>query len=126
MVRSPVRFVPCKDRKAVTAGLKAIYLAPSAESAAEALDELAGVRDTKYPMIAKSWRNRWNEVMPFFDGQGLPLLGILTDRGSEYCGKRERHEYEPYLDIENIEHTKTKGRHPQTNGTSERKADRLR
>jgi transposase-like protein len=66
MVRNSVRFVPYKDRKAVIAGLKAIYLAPSAELAAEALDGFAAVWDTKYPMIAKSWRNRRNEVIPFF------------------------------------------------------------
>jgi transposase-like protein len=58
-VRNPVRFVPYKYRKAVTAGLKKIYLSPS-------LEEFAGFWDTKYPMIAKSWRNRWNEVIPFF------------------------------------------------------------
>jgi transposase-like protein len=69
MVRSSVRFVPYKDRKAVSAGLKKIkkiYLSPSAELAAEALDEFAGVWDTKYPMISKSGRNRWNEIIPFF------------------------------------------------------------
>jgi transposase-like protein len=66
MVRGSVRFVPYKDRKAVTEGLKKIYLSPSAELAAEALEEFAGDWDAKYPMIAKSWRKRWNEVIPFF------------------------------------------------------------
>ncbi|MDR0601074.1 MAG: transposase, partial [Treponema sp.] len=47
-------------------GLKAVYLAPSAELAAEAPDEFASVWDTKYPMIAKSWRSHRNEVIPFF------------------------------------------------------------
>jgi transposase-like protein len=65
-VRNPVRFVPYKDRKAVSAGLKKIYLSPLAELASVALEEFAGVWDTKYPMISKSWRNRWNEVIPFF------------------------------------------------------------
>ena len=66
MVRNSVRFVPYKDRKAVTAGLKTVYLAASAEAASEALDAFALVWDKKYPMICKSWRNRWNEVIPFF------------------------------------------------------------
>jgi transposase-like protein len=66
MVRNSVRFVPYKDRKAVTAGLKKIYLSPSAELAAAALDEFAEVWNTKYPIISRSWRNRWNEVIPFF------------------------------------------------------------
>jgi transposase-like protein len=59
MVRTPVRFVPYKDHKAVTAGLKKIYPASSAGLAAFALEEFAGVWDAKYPMISKSWRNRW-------------------------------------------------------------------
>ncbi|MDR2303004.1 MAG: transposase [Treponema sp.] len=66
MVRSSVRFVPYKDRKAVTAGLKKIYLSPSAELASVALEEFAEVWDTTYPMISKSWRSRWNEIIPFF------------------------------------------------------------
>ena len=44
----------------------------------------------------------------------------MTDRGSEYCGNREHHEYELYLDLESIEHTRTKTRSPQTNGICER------
>jgi transposase-like protein len=65
MVRNSVKYVPFKDRKAVTGALKKIYLAPSAELAEAALDEFAAAWDAKYPMIAKSWRNRWNEVIPF-------------------------------------------------------------
>jgi transposase InsO family protein len=59
-------------------------------------------------------------VLPFFEEQGIPLLRILTDRGTEYCGKPEYHEYELYLQIEGIDHSKTKARSPQTNGICER------
>ena len=45
---------------------------------------------------------------------------MVTDRGTEYCGKPEHHEYELYLAIENIDHTRTKARSPQTNGICER------
>jgi hypothetical protein len=45
---------------------------------------------------------------------------VLTDRGTEYCGKRETHEYELYLAVEDIDHSRTKARHPQTNGICER------
>lgn len=61
-----------------------------------------------------------DKVLPFFVSQGLPMLRILTDRGSEYCGKVENHDYELYLVINDIEHTKTKVKHPQTNGICER------
>jgi transposase InsO family protein len=61
-----------------------------------------------------------DRVLPFFDEQQIPLLRILTDRGTEFNGKRENHEYELYLQIEGIEHSRTKVRHPQTNGICER------
>ena len=61
-----------------------------------------------------------DRVLPFFEEHGVPLLRILTDRGSEYCGNREHHEFELYLDLENIEHTRTKAKSPQTNGICER------
>jgi transposase InsO family protein len=61
-----------------------------------------------------------DKVVPFFEEQKIPLLRVLTDRGTEFCGKREYHEYELYLTIESIEHTKTKVRSPQSNGICER------
>jgi transposase InsO family protein len=61
-----------------------------------------------------------NQVVPFFEEHEVPLSRILTDRGTEYCGSPDRHEYELYLTIENIEHTRTKGKSPQTNGIVER------
>ncbi len=61
-----------------------------------------------------------DRVIPFFDGQGVNLLRILTDRGTEYCGKLENHSYQLYLAMEDIDHSKTKANHPQTNGICER------
>ena len=61
-----------------------------------------------------------DRVLPFFEEQQIPLLRILTDRGTEYKGKLEHHEYELYLHIEGIEHSKTQVRHPQSNGICER------
>lgn len=61
-----------------------------------------------------------DRVIPWYEEHGVTLLRILTDRGTEYCGNRETHPYELYLDIEDIDHTKTKVKHPQTNGICER------
>lgn len=61
-----------------------------------------------------------DRVLPFFDENQIPLLRILTDRGSEYKGRPEHHQYELYLQIENIDHSKTQVRHPQSNGICER------
>lgn len=72
----------------------------------------------KTPITAADLLN--DKVLPFFEQHGLPMLRILTDRGSEYCGKAEQHDYQLYLAINDIEHTRTKVRHPQTNGICER------
>ena len=73
---------------------------------------------TKTPITSADLLN--DRVLPCFESRGLPLLRVLTDRGTEYCGKAERHDYELYLAVNDIEHTKTKARSPQTNGICER------
>jgi transposase InsO family protein len=72
----------------------------------------------KTPITAADLLN--DRVVPFFDEHGLRLLRMLTDRGTEYCGNPEQHPYELYLAVEDIEHTRTKVKHPQTNGICER------
>ena len=74
--------------------------------------------DRKHAITAADMLN--DRVLPFYEEHGVALLRILTDRGSEYCGNREHHEYALYLDVENIEHTRTKTKSPQTNGICER------
>jgi len=61
-----------------------------------------------------------DRVIPFFEEQEIPLLRILTDRGSEYNGTPETHQYQLMLGLENIDHSRTKAKHPQTNGICER------
>jgi len=61
-----------------------------------------------------------DKVLPFFEVHALPMLRILTDRGTEYCGRADKHNYQLYLAINDIDHTKTKVKSPQTNGTCER------
>ena len=78
----------------------------------------AKVYDRKNALVAADVLN--DKVIPWFEEEDVRILRLLTDRGTEYCGAREHHEYELYLTIENIEHTKTKARHPQTNGICER------
>lgn len=73
---------------------------------------------TKTPITAADMLN--DRVLPFFAEHDIPVLRILTDRGTEYCGKLEQHDYELYLAMMEIEHTKTKAASPQTNGICER------
>jgi transposase InsO family protein/molybdenum-dependent DNA-binding transcriptional regulator ModE len=61
-----------------------------------------------------------DRVLPFFDQRNLRVLRTLTDRGTEYNGIRETHPYQLYLYLNEIEHSRTKARHPQTNGITER------
>lgn len=78
----------------------------------------AKLYDRKTPLTAADLLN--DRVLPFFEEAGIPLSRVLTDRGTEYCGAPERHEYELYLAVENIDHTRTKTKSPQTNGICER------
>ena len=78
----------------------------------------AKLYDRKTALVAADLLN--DRVIPFFDEHGIPLSRVLTDRGTEYCGAPERHEYELYLAVENIDHTRTKVKSPQTNGIVER------
>lgn len=74
--------------------------------------------DRKNALVAADMLN--DRVLSFFEEQQVRLLRVLTDRGSEYCGNLEHHEYELFLALEDIDHSKTKARPPQTNGICER------
>lgn len=73
---------------------------------------------TKTPITSADLLN--DRVLPLFESYGMTILRMLTDRGTEFCGKLEQHDYELYLGLNNIEHTKTKAYSPQTNGICER------
>jgi len=72
----------------------------------------------KTPITAADLLNE--KVLPYYEQHELPVLRILTDRGTEYCGKPQSHDYQLYLALNDIDHTRTKARHPQTNGIVER------
>jgi transposase InsO family protein len=78
----------------------------------------AKLYDRKNALVAADLLN--DRVLPFYEENSVPLLRVLTDRGTEFCGHREHHEYQLYLAVEDIDHTRTKARHPQTNGICER------
>ena len=68
----------------------------------------------KTPLTAADILN--DRVIPLFDGHGVRIDRVLTDRGTEFCGAHDRHEHELYLAVEDIDHTRTKVKSPQTNG----------
>jgi transposase InsO family protein len=78
----------------------------------------AKLYDRKTPLTAADLLN--DRVLPFYDQHEVKLSRVLTDRGTEYCGNPERHEYELYLAVEDVDHSRTKTKNPQTNGIVER------
>jgi hypothetical protein len=72
----------------------------------------AKLHDRKNALVAADLLN--DRVLTFLEEHEIPLLRVLTDRGTEYCGQREHHEYELYLIVKNIDPSRTKARHPQT------------
>jgi transposase-like protein len=66
-IRSSLRRVPWRDRKAVAADLRQIYSAPTLAAAEQELERFAATWDERYAMISLSWRRDWNELTTFFD-----------------------------------------------------------
>ena len=67
LIRNSLDFASWKDRRQVAAALKEVYRAPTAEAAAQALEDFdAGPWGRKHPPIAALWRRVWEQVIPFF------------------------------------------------------------
>jgi len=78
----------------------------------------AKLYDRKNALVAADMLN--DRVLPFYEENDVRLLRVLTDRGTEYCGNRESHEYQLYLAVEDIDHSRTRAKSPQSNGICER------
>jgi transposase-like protein len=77
LLRHSLRFATWKERKPLAAALKAIYQAPSAAAAEQALDAFAASPwGQQYPPIAAAWRRQWAQVIPFF-AYPLPIRRVL-------------------------------------------------
>jgi transposase InsO family protein len=87
------------------------------------IDSYSRVTDAKLytDKTATTYADMLNDrVLPWYKEQAIPILRILTDRGTEYKGNIEHHAFELFLSIEGMEHTVTKAYSPQTNGICER------
>lgn len=73
---------------------------------------------SKMPVTAVHLLN--NDILPFYEQHNSKPEAVLSDNGREFCGRQDRHPYELFLQIEEIEHRKTKIRRPQSNGFLER------
>jgi transposase InsO family protein len=73
---------------------------------------------SKLPLTAVQTLN--NDVLPYFEERGIRIRTVLSDNGREFCGRPDRHPYELFLQLEDIEHRTTQVRRPQSNGFIER------
>lgn len=91
MVRNSLRFVSWKDYKAVTTGLKVIYQATTEENALSALDEFEKNWLNKYPKIAASWRNHWDNIRSIFSYPEDIRRAVYTTNAIESLNSVIRH-----------------------------------
>ena len=73
---------------------------------------------SKLPVTAVHTLN--NDVLPTFEQHDARIEVVLSDNGREFCGRPDKHPYELFLQLEEIEHRTTKVRRPQSNGIIER------
>lgn len=66
MIRNSLKFVSYKDRKQIAGELKEVYHSSTAEAAEQALEIFSSKWDSRYPTISQSWRNNWENIIPFF------------------------------------------------------------
>ena len=73
---------------------------------------------SKMPVTAVHMMN--NDILPYYESHGVKPEVVLSDNGREFCGKKDRHPFELFLQLEQIEHRTTRVRRPQSNGFLER------
>jgi putative transposase len=89
-IRNSMRFVAYQDRRRVAAELNPVYRAVNAEAAADALQAFDDTWGEKYPMIAQSWRERWDYIVPFLSLPGDLRRAVYTTNSIENLNRQIR------------------------------------
>ena len=89
-IRNSMRFVTYQDRKQVAAALKPVYRAVNADAAADALRAFDERWGEKYPMIAESWRARWEHIVPFLSLPADLRRAVYTTNSIENLNRQIR------------------------------------
>jgi putative transposase len=89
-IRASMRYVTYQDRKRVAADLKPVYRAVNAEAAADALEAFDDTWGQKYPMIAESWRARWEHIIPFLSLPADLRRAVYTTNSIENLNRQIR------------------------------------
>jgi putative transposase len=89
-IRNSMRFVTYQDRKQVAAALKPVYRAVNADAAADALRAFDDRWGEKYPMIAASWRARWDHIVAFLSLPADLRRAVYTTNSIENLNRQIR------------------------------------
>jgi putative transposase len=89
-IRSSMRYVAYQDRKKVAADLRPVYTAPNADAAEDALEAFDAKWGEKYPMIAESWRARWEYIIPFLSLPADLRKAVYTTNSIEGLNRQIR------------------------------------
>ena len=65
LIRSSLRYVTWKERKALCKELRKLYTAADEEAAMVAFEEFERTHADRYPTVVRAWRDRWEEWTPF-------------------------------------------------------------
>lgn len=100
----------------VLKGVGKVYL----QTAIDCFSRYAWARlyPNKLPVTAAQLLN--NDILPTFESHAATINAVLSDNGREFCGREDRHPYELFLQLEGIEHKRTRVKRPQSNGIVER------
>jgi len=90
MVRNSLKYVPYKEKKAVSADLKKVYDSDTLEQAEDMLAAFGEKWDAKYPTISRQWLNNWDNLTPFFQFPGDIRKAIYTTNAIESINRSLR------------------------------------
>lgn len=89
-IRNSIKYVASKNQKAFMADLKCVYKAATKSAAESALDDLEAKWGDKYPMVIKSWRNKWDTLSTYFRYPDYIRTAIYTTNAVEAVHRQFR------------------------------------
>lgn len=89
-IRNSMKYVASKNQKAFMADLKVVYKAATLNAAEQALDELESKWGEKYPIVIKSWRDKWPTLSAYFKYPDYVRTAIYTTNAVEAVHRQFR------------------------------------
>jgi len=89
-IRNSMKYVASKNQKAFMVDLKPVYRATTREAAEIALDELESKWGKQYPVVIRSWRNKWDNLSTYFQYPDYVRKAIYTTNAVEAVHRQFR------------------------------------